>query len=147
MELTADTIRLLLQGGSLATLVALLLLAVLKILPTIRAQSLESKQQDLEGWRAECTDLRNRLETCERLCRERDESHTTTVNKLHEEIFGIRKQHLTEQISMINVILNSVDAPELRQLLKTLESVKAALRLEQMVQISGPSQQEEQQQS
>lgn len=114
------------QWGMFAATTALLLLAVIKIIPQIRAQSLESKQQDIEGWREECHKLRSELRSCEEECDRR-------LKALEDELFGLRRQHLAEQISLINVIIASVDAPELRTMLKTLESVQAHLQLQKAI--------------
>jgi hypothetical protein len=60
------------------------------------------------------------LHKCEDECADK-------IKKLHEEMWGEKRQRVTEQISLINVILNSVDAPELKTLMKTLESVQRSL--------------------
>lgn len=60
------------------------------------------------------------------------EQHKDCLNDmkaLQEEMAGQRRQHLQEQISLINAIINSVDSPALKGLLKALESVQATLSL------------------
>jgi molecular chaperone DnaK (HSP70) len=64
--------------------------------------------------------LREELHKCEDECADK-------IKKLHDELWGEKRQRVTEQISLINVILNSVDAPELKALMKTLESVQRSL--------------------
>ena len=63
---------------------------------------------------------RDRLNRCEQECREE-------TKKLHEEIFGLRKQNIAEQIALINIIIDQVDAPALQALRSTLESIAARL--------------------
>jgi len=102
-------------------LLAAVIIALIRLVPTWRAQSLKKRKDDIDGWRDECEKLRAELERCEAQCRKE-------IGDLHDEIFGLRKQHIQEQISLINVILQSVDAPELKTLLKMLESVQITLQ-------------------
>lgn len=64
--------------------------------------------------------LREELSACEEECRDQ-------IKKLHEEIFGMRKQNIAEQISFINILMRSVDSPELQVLRSTLEKVEGSL--------------------
>lgn len=68
----------------------------------------------------EVSNLRKELHICETQCRE-------DIKKLHEEILGMRKQAVAEQLSFINILLSKVDAPELQALRATLERVQASL--------------------
>jgi chromosome segregation ATPase len=76
--------------------------------------------EEMSALRANIATLREELHACEDECAEK-------IKKLHDEIWGEKRQRVTEQISLINVILNSVDAPELKALMKTLESVQRSL--------------------
>lgn len=71
--------------------------------------------------------LRTLLKDCEEECRK-------DIKALHEEIFGMRKQNITEQISFINILLRSVDSPELHILRETLERVQISLVQAQVLQ-------------
>jgi flagellar motility protein MotE (MotC chaperone) len=75
----------------------------------------------------EVKELRAELRTCEKDCDRRLGIAEARIRALDEELWGEKKQRVAEQISLINVILNSVDAPELKTLLKTFESVKTHL--------------------
>lgn len=75
----------------------------------------------------EVATLRNELHICEEQCRE-------DIKKLHVELFGMRKQHIAEQISFINIIIRSVDSPELNLLRQTLERVQASLEVARVLQ-------------
>jgi hypothetical protein len=75
---------------------------------------------DATGLRKEVKDLHSELNKCEEECR-------ADIKKLQEEIWGMRKQHIAEQISLINIILKTTDAPELHGLLAVLEDVKLRL--------------------
>lgn len=68
----------------------------------------------------EVSSLRQELHSCEEQCRE-------DIKKLHEEIFGMRKQAIAEQISFISILLRSVDSPDLHRMLNTLENVHNSL--------------------
>lgn len=76
---------------------------------------------------SEVAKLRLELHTCEEVCRK-------DIKKLHEEIFGMRKQHIAEQISFINILIRSVDSPELQILRQTLERVQGSLQTVQVLQ-------------
>lgn len=71
--------------------------------------------------------LRAELHTCEEQCR-------NDIKKLHGELFGMRKQHIAEQISFINIIIRSVESPELQLLRQTLERVQASLETARILQ-------------
>lgn len=107
------------QWGLLVAVVV----AVFKIIPTLRAQTIEGKQQDADTWRSECTALRAELRACEEDCDRR-------LKKLEADLWGEKRQRVTEQISFINIILQSVDAPELKTMLTALESVEAKIRVQ-----------------
>lgn len=64
------------------------------------------------------------LEEAVKFCREECDRQT---GLLYEEIHGMRRQHVQEQISLINSIIQSVDAPQLKLFLRTLESVQRNL--------------------
>lgn len=68
----------------------------------------------------EVGNLRKELHDCEEKCRE-------DIKKLNEEIFGMRKLHIQEQISFISILLRSMDSPDLKLMLKSLERVQEAL--------------------
>lgn len=70
----------------------------------------------------EVNNLRDRLIKCETDCREETQS-------LHEKIFGMRKQAVAEQISFINVLMRSVDSPDLQLMRTTLERVQMGLEV------------------
>lgn len=74
--------------------------------------------------------LRDELRICEEECADRLDLADQRLKKLDKELWGEKRQRVAEQISLINVVLNSVDAPELKAILKTLESVQMAMRIE-----------------
>lgn len=75
----------------------------------------------------EVANLRKELHICEEGCRKE-------IKKLHEEIFGMRRQAVAEQLSFINILLNTVDSPELKILRETLERVQGSLIQARMLQ-------------
>lgn len=64
--------------------------------------------------------IQSRLAKCEQDCRDE-------TKRLNDEIFGLRKQHVAEQIALINIIIDSVDNPALQALRSTLESIQMRL--------------------
>lgn len=76
----------------------------------------------------EVASLRQELHNCEEQCR-------NDIKKLHAEISGMRKQHISEQLSFINILLRSVESPELMLLRQTLERVQASLITVQAIQL------------
>lgn len=114
----AGTVPQMITAAGILSLLGTVILALFKLIPALRAQSLESKQQDIEGWREEARGLRTELKECEEECDRR-------LKKLEEDLWGEKRQRVAEQISLINTIVASVDAPELKTMLRTLESVQS----------------------
>lgn len=75
----------------------------------------------------EVNNLRKELNECEERCR-------TDNKRLYDEIFGMRKQHIAEQLSFINILIRSVDSPELQVLRTTLERVQDSLQTARILQ-------------
>jgi hypothetical protein len=75
--------------------------------------------------------LRDELRICEEECADRLDLADQRLKKLDRELWGEKRQRVAEQISLINVVVASVDAPELKAILKSLESVQMAMRLQQ----------------
>ena len=78
----------------------------------------------------EVASLRDELRICEEECGDRLDAAAQKIKKLDQELWGEKRQRVAEQISLINVIVASVDAPELKAILKSLESVQMAMRLQ-----------------
>lgn len=78
-------------------------------------------------WRAdEMRKLRKEVQEC------RDECDAK-LKALEAELWGEKRQRVAEQISFVSVVLQSVDSPELQKLLRNMESVQTALRLERAI--------------
>lgn len=58
---------------------------------------------------------------------------------LHQELWGDKRQRVQEQISLINTIISTVDAPELKQLLRVLESTEAFLGRNRVKVVNDPA--------
>lgn len=108
--------------------------------PKIRQQDFDrearieaAKTAEIAGYKVEVAELRKELKLCEEECAAKLKVHEDEIRDLQEARWGDRKQHLAEQISLINVILRNVESPELRNLLKMFESVKASLVLQQVI--------------
>jgi septal ring factor EnvC (AmiA/AmiB activator) len=88
----------------------------------------------------EVGELRKELKQCEEECRAKLDAADVKldaaqkkIKELDQELWGEKRQRVAEQISLINVIISSVDAPELKAILKTLESVQMAQRIEHQI--------------
>jgi len=91
------------------------------------------KQQEFDHhatYRKENKELMERVLKCERECEEHKK-------QLREEIFGLRKQHVQEQISFARAIIDSIpDSPHLQALLRVLENGQRSL--ESVHELKGP---------
>jgi hypothetical protein len=85
-----------------------------------RADHRDHIAEEMAALRQNVHNLRDELHRCESQCREE-------ISKLTEEIWGEKRQRVAEQISLINTILNTVDAPQLKTLLATLESIQTRM--------------------
>lgn len=110
--------------------VAAIVIALIKIIPILREQKLKRIAEQEMGWQKECYNLREELRRQRQECEEEHRLNRQKIAELEETIHGLRKQHIQEQISLINTILRSVDSPELKSLLVMFESVKASLAVQ-----------------
>jgi hypothetical protein len=82
-------------------------------------------------WRAdEMRLLRAELKKCEEDC-------DLKIKRLEEDLWGEKRQRVSEQISFLNAIINSIDAPELKTMLKSLESVQSQFRVQRIIENGG----------
>lgn len=108
-------------------LLAAVLIALIKIWPVLREQTLKVRMDREQGWREQCELLRAELAAQRQQCEAENSQLKDRIHKLEEQIWGLRRQHIQEQLSLINSILHSVDAPELKTLLRALEAAKTSL--------------------
>lgn len=107
-------------------LFALALIAFFRFVIPWRQQSIDSGIQ----YRRENKDLLERVIKCERECEEHKK-------ELREEIFGMRKQQMQEQISFARAIIDSLpDNPHLKLLLTALENGQRSLK--HVEEVKGP---------
>ena len=123
------------QWGMFGALAAILI-ALIKLAPAWRQQTLDQKNKDTERDDTEQDRLREEIRVLREEFRECREECDAQTHALHEEIWGMRKQNIAEQISLINIILNTVDAPELKTLLHVLENVKSSLARAEVRRVS-----------
>lgn len=96
-----------------------------------RADIRDHYAQEVDRYFKQVVGLRDEVEKCKKDCDAREEAcerKIADINKsndaLRKEVWGEKQQRVAEQISLINVILKTVDAPELKTLMKTLENVQ-----------------------
>lgn len=77
--------------------------------------------EEMAALRTNISLLRKELHDCEEQCREQ-------IRDLQEELWGEKRQRVAEQLSLINIILDKVDAPDLQNLRATLESIQVGLK-------------------
>lgn len=82
-----------------------------------RADARDHIAEEMGELRKNVSSLRAELHQCEEDCRQQ-------IERLQKEVWGEKRQRVAEQISLINLILKSVDAPELKTLLTSLETVQ-----------------------
>lgn len=113
------------QLGTLGTMVV----GLTMLWPKMRELHINKEIKQVEVYATECGTLRGEVSELRKDLRKCEEDCTESLNKVHEEIFGLRKDAIQQQISLINVIAQSVqDNPELSRMLNTLESVQVALK-------------------
>ena len=98
----------------------LALITLIKTWPIIQKNVMEARERKESRYSTRIETLEKKVEDCRAEC-DRDKKI------LLEEIHGMRRQHVQEQISLINAIIESVNAPELKTFLKMLESVQRTL--------------------
>lgn len=106
------------QWGMLAALLALLFKNVIPW----RQQNLSANELFCKNLTSQVDKLTTNLKHCE-------ETAKASIKELQEELHGMRRQHIQEQISLINTIMRSVDAPELKSMIGLLERVQQNLAL------------------
>lgn len=116
-------------AGNLPTwfVFAAVVIALIKMWPSLHKINLDATAQKRSGYTARITELEGKLEDQKKECDEREERLMGEVKSLHEEIFGMRKQHIQEQISFVRAIISSIDAPQLQTLLRALENGQRSL--------------------
>lgn len=112
---SAELIRALPLWGSFIVLIGIL---VRQIIPW-RKLSLDAAAQIREELKTRLNEVKEEHRQC-----------LLDMKALQNEIAGMRRQHVQEQISLINAIISSVDSPNLKGLLRSLESVQVALSRE-----------------
>lgn len=118
----------------------MVLIAFIKVWPQLKQQSIDERLSIKNGY----IDRIKGLERDVKECRDQCDADTRQLNEhitaLQEELYGLRKQHIQEQISFINAITQSVDAPQLKILLQALENGSRALDAARITPVDGPVQ-------
>lgn len=112
------------QWGLLATIV----LAFFKLWPVLRQQTIDVNNEQVKLYAETCTQLRVELNLLSEKLFNCEDKCDKDIRKLNDELNGMRRQHVQEQLSLINAIIASVDAPQLKVLLTSLESVQLAMQ-------------------
>lgn len=77
-------------------------------------------------------DYDEKIQKCRDDCDKQTKFLQDEIGDLEDAIAGMRKQHIQEQISLINTIIESVDAPQLKLFLRTLETVQRNLPVQEV---------------
>lgn len=104
------------QWGMFVTLVV----AVLGAWINYRRQNFDFTAAARKAYEDRIKELERKVEDCEG----READRTQEIKQLHEEMFGLRKQHIQEQISFAQAIISSLgrESPQLSMLLSALEN-------------------------
>lgn len=87
----------------------------------------DSHAEQVKQYAETCSELREEVRKLTDRVHECEESCARETKALNEELLGLRRQHVQEQISLINSIIQSVDSPLLKSLLKNMETVRNSL--------------------
>jgi hypothetical protein len=117
-------------------LLASVLTTLIKTWPLIQERVHTAKAAQRKDYRDRIQELEGQVRTCQEECAADKEELTGEIKKLHEEIFGLRKQHVQEQISFARAILDSLgrESPQLNILLRALENGQKTLDAQRNVQ-------------
>jgi len=102
--------------------------AAIKLIIPWRQQVIDKEVTQVAAYAAECQSLRSEVRELSTELRDCEDRCDKEIRGLHEEILGLRKNQVQEQISLINVIMRSVNNPELQSLMLMLESVQSSLK-------------------
>lgn len=109
------------QWGMFITFLA----AVLGVWLKFRQQNFDFSAADRKSFKESIAELERKVTECEA----READRIQEIKGLHEELFGLRKQHIQEQISFARAIIQSLgrESPQLSVLLSALENGQRAL--------------------
>lgn len=86
-----------------------------------RADIRDHYAQEVNRYYQQVVGLRDELEECETKC-------AAEIKKLQDDLAGERTQRVTEQITLVRVLLDAVgDSPHLQKFMKALESIQSAM--------------------
>lgn len=108
---------------------AVIIGALIKTWPVIMLRVTEAKSISWKQKREERHDLLEEIKGLKQEIADCKEKCHEDTQRLNEALFNQRKQNIQEQLSLISVIINSVDSPELRTLMKSLEAVQSTIAL------------------
>jgi hypothetical protein len=116
-------------------LVGAVIIAFIKVYPKLREQTIQERFAIKNGYAARIKSLEQDVKN-EQTARKDDRDKCgkemavlrDVISDLEDKIIGMQRQAIQEQISLINAIISSVDTPELKALMRSLESVQVALR-------------------
>lgn len=115
------------QVGLLLVVIGTVLIAYIKVWPVLLEARITERHKERQELRARITELEKAVEDCRRECDRQTALLQDEIGDLQETIYGMRRQHVQEQISLINAIIESVDNPVLKKMLGALESVRSNL--------------------
>jgi len=101
----------------------LLVIAFIRVSPEwlrILVEDQRAKRNRLGG---RISELEAEIKRCHNECDQR-------IRAVQNELWGQRRQNIQAQISLVNTIIQTVDAPELKKFLAVLENVQATLQVE-----------------
>jgi hypothetical protein len=110
-------------------LLATVIGTLIKTWPAIMERVEVAKARKSVAFKDRIAELEAQVKDCWEKCDARDAEATREIRGLHDEIFGLRKQHMQEQISFARAILDSLgkDSPQLSVLLKAMENGQRSL--------------------
>jgi hypothetical protein len=121
-------------------ILAAVLIALIKTWPLIQQQLIAAAEGRRSAYYKRIAELEAAVRKCQEECAADKDDMLQQIKGLHEELFGLRKQHIQEQISFARAILDSLgrESPQLNILLRALENGQKALDAQREVhQVTG----------
>jgi hypothetical protein len=107
----------------------LCLITLIKTWPLIQKNLLDARETRETRHGKRIKDLEEAVDECRRECEEQKESMRAEMSRLQEQRLNDRAQNLQEQISLVSILVQSVDNPILQRVLEQLQTAKRVYEL------------------
>lgn len=112
------------QFGLLILAVGSVTVAWFKIWPRMKELGIGERQKEREDLLGRIRELRDFVTVCEKKCDDQAERLQGIIDGLRDKITNEALQRMQSEISLVNTLIEVVDAPQLRAVLHALEAKK-----------------------